>query len=212
MAEQAAATEQTEASAAATTTTAATGTAPDQGSQQTATAGTAPVQGAQTTTAGTAPAQGSATAPQQYADFTVPEGYSLAGEHGEKFKTLAKEMNLTQEQAQKLVDLDVQRSNANLETVHKATAEWLNMAKADKEIGGDALEANVAVAKKALDTFGSPELKQMLQTSGLGNHPEVIRVFHKIGKAISEDGFVPGGKANGNPDARNHYPNSKMNP
>lgn len=208
MPEPTAATEQTTATAAASTAT-ATGTAPATGDATTATASTAQATGDQTTAT-----QATAAAPAaiEYTDFKVPDDYSLEGELGDKFKTIAKELGLNQEQAQKLIDLDVQRANAHVETVHKATAEWLNMAKADKEIGGDALEANVAIAKKALDTFGTDSLKQMLQVSGLGNHPEVIRVFHKIGKAISEDGFVSGDKGNKGSDARNLFPNSNMNP
>ena len=32
----------------------------------------------------------------------------------------------------------------------------------------------------------------MMDATGFGDHPEVIRMFHKIGKQVSEDTFVPG--------------------
>jgi len=32
----------------------------------------------------------------------------------------------------------------------------------------------------------------LLNQTGMGNHPEMIRVFHRISKAVSEDSFVPG--------------------
>lgn len=148
-------------------------------------------------------------APEQYADFTVPEGYTLQGELGDEFKAIAKELDLTQEQAQKLINLDVKRGQAIQQETHKASAEWLAQTQADKEIGGTALTENVALAKKALDTFGTPELKTLLQQSGLGNHPEIIRAFYRAGKAISEDSFVPGGtssQAPGDP-AKTLFPN-----
>jgi hypothetical protein len=133
------------------------------------------------------------TAPEEYADFNLPEGYTLEGEVGTQFKSLAKELGLNQEQAQKLVDLDVKRSTAQMEAVHKASSEWLAAAQVDKEYGGDAFAENAAIAKKAIDTFGTQALKDLMQQAGLGNHPEMIRTFYRIGKAISEDRFVGGG-------------------
>jgi len=137
-------------------------------------------------------------APEEYADFTVPEGVALNTEAVDELKTFAKEKNLSQEETQKLVDLGaktVQKVEAGYrEHVAKAQAEWAEASKTDKEFGGDNLAENIAVAKKALDTFGSPELSQMLKESGLGNHPEVIRAFYRMGKAVSEDRLVPGGK------------------
>ena len=64
---------------------------------------------------------------------------------------------------------------------------------ADKEFGGDKLNENLALASKAMDAFATPELKQVLDQTGLGNHPELIRAFVRVGRQISEDRLVPGG-------------------
>jgi hypothetical protein len=69
---------------------------------------------------------------------------------------------------------------------------WGEAVKTDQEIGGAKLDENLAVARRAVDAFGSPALKELLNTTGLGNHPEVVKAFYKAGKAISEDGFVRG--------------------
>jgi hypothetical protein len=69
--------------------------------------------------------------------------------------------------------------------------------KGDKEFGGDKLSENLGVAKKALDAFGTAELRSLLNQSGLGDHPEVIRFMYRAGKAISEDRFVGGAPAVG---------------
>jgi hypothetical protein len=74
----------------------------------------------------------------------------------------------------------------------EAREHWAQEARNDREFGGESLNGNLAVAKRAMDTFGTPELAKLLNESGLGNHPEVIRVFYRAGKAISEDGFVTG--------------------
>lgn len=134
-------------------------------------------------------------APETYADFQMPEGVELDKAAVSKFVPLAKELNLTQEQAQKVVSLYAsevlpavvaQIADARVQQ----TQQWLEQSMADKVIGGAHFDANVAVAKKALDSFGTPELKAALDETGLGNHPEVIRLLANIGKRISEDGMA----------------------
>lgn len=133
-------------------------------------------------------------APEEYKDFTLPEGIKLEGDAAQAFKGLAKELDLTQDQAQKLADLGVKQAQdgqaRQAELLKAANAEWTAQSQADKEFGGENLGQNLAIARKAMDTFATPELKQLLTESGLGNHPEVIRMFFRTGKAISEDGFV----------------------
>lgn len=109
-------------------------------------------------------------------------------------KDTAKALDLTQEQAQTLVDLNIKRDQAMHERVQTESTRWLNELPSDKEFGGEKLSENLAIAKKAIDTFGTPELKELLEKSRLGNHPEVIRAFYRAGKAISQDNrFVAGG-------------------
>jgi len=63
---------------------------------------------------------------------------------------------------------------------------WEDEAKADKDIGGDAFDANLATAKKAIDAFGDDALKTALNESGLGSHPAVIKFAVNAGKALSD--------------------------
>lgn len=63
---------------------------------------------------------------------------------------------------------------------------WEGEAKADKDIGGDGFDANLATAKKAIDAFGSDGLKSVLNESGLGSHPEVIKFAVNAGKALAD--------------------------
>ncbi len=151
-------------------------------------------------------------APEQYADFAFEEGKALDAELADDIKATAKELGLTQSQAQKLADLALKRTESaqsqQAEMLAQARDEWAGQAKADKEFGGDAIEANLATARKALDTFGTPELKALLNESGLGNHPEVIRFFYRSGKAISEDRVIRGGAAGQPTDpAKRMFPN-----
>lgn len=134
-------------------------------------------------------------APEKY-EFTAGEGVELDTEALKDFEPVARDLNLTNEQAQKLVDAypkilaGVQQRQA--EAWQKQTEGWAETVKADKEIGGDKLTANLSAAQRALDQFGTPELKEYLNATGLGNHPDLVKTFVKIGKAMSEDGMVDG--------------------
>lgn len=72
------------------------------------------------------------------------------------------------------------------EAFTKQIETWESEAKADKDIGGDAFDANLATAKKAIDAFGDDALKSVLNESGLGSHPAVIKFAVKAGKALSD--------------------------
>jgi len=156
-------------------------------------------------------------APETYETFKLPEGVKLDDAVVSEIQGLAKDLNLTQEQAQKLVDREaahaqgfeqkfVDRQKADLE---KFSTDWTGQSKADKEFGGDALQANLGIARKAMDKFASPMLQQVLKESGLGNNPEVIRLFYRVGKTISEDTFVqaPKGSTPVLDAAKQLYPN-----
>jgi hypothetical protein len=139
-----------------------------------------------------------------------PEGMEIDGDSMSVFKQVAKDLELTQEQAQTMLEKMAPAMNARqAELMSKARDDWRQQATTDKEFGGDQLNANLAVAKKAMDAFGTPELTKLLNESGLGNHPEVIRVFYRAGKAISEDGFVSGQSTQSRVDdpAKRLFPN-----
>jgi hypothetical protein len=129
-------------------------------------------------------------APEKY-EFTAEQGKEFDPEVLTAFSEVAKELNLPQDAAQKLLDkmapTIVARQMEQLDVVRN---EWSQASQSDKEFGGDKLQENLAVAKKALDSFGTPELRSLLNESGLGNNPEVIRFMFRAGKAISEDRFV----------------------
>lgn len=135
-------------------------------------------------------------APEKY-EFQAAEGVELDTEALKDFEPVARDLNLTNEQAQKMVDLYVTKimpmvQQQQVEAWQKTTEQWAADVKADKEIGGDKLTSNLSAAQRALAQFGTPELKEYLEGTGLGNHPEFVKAFVKVGKAMSEDGMVTG--------------------
>jgi hypothetical protein len=140
-------------------------------------------------------------APESY-DFMVPEGVEqLDSQLVETFTPLAKELGLSNDQAQKLVDIAPQiqqrMAQQQAEAWGKQLEAWVGEVKADKVIGGDNLPATMASAQKVMQQFGTPELKAALEQTGMGNHPELVRLFAKVGKAMGEDSLVAGGKSSG---------------
>lgn len=130
-------------------------------------------------------------------EFKAPEGIEFDQPSLEKFTALAKELKLKPEDAQRAVDLvaqmELQKVNEHAETV-KA---WTNEVKNDKELGGDKLQDNLVIAKKTFSLLpekDAAQLKEILNQTGLQAHPVFFRLFHAVGKALSEDSFVPGGK------------------
>lgn len=131
-----------------------------------------------------------AGAPEKY-EFKAPEGEVYDPQMIEEFSTAARAANLSQDAAQTLIETMApalaNRQQAQINAIHQ---QWAEASRADKEFGGDALKENLAIAKKAIATFSTPELAKLLEDTGLGNHPEILRTFVRVGKAISEDGFV----------------------
>jgi hypothetical protein len=92
-----------------------------------------------------------------------------------------------------------------VEQMTKVHEEWRTATTSDKELGGEKLKENLGIAKRALNAFdplpastdGKPAttpLRTLLEETGLGNHPEVLRLLFRAGKAISEDTVVTRGR------------------
>lgn len=131
-------------------------------------------------------------------DYSVyPEGAGLDAEASEAFKALAKEQGMSKETAQALLQFDADRSAKLMQSLEEAhTAEvdgWENDTRADQEIGGAKLDDTLSTAAKAIDMFGKDTgIRELMNDTGLGNHPAVVKVFARIGKAISEDSLLTG--------------------
>lgn len=140
-------------------------------------------------------------APESYEAFTVPDGMSLDESIMGEFSQLAKDANLTQEKAQGLVELGVKMAkgfeSATQQSLDDLKAQFATDLANDNDLGGEQLDANLAIAQRAINAYGSKELKTMLSESGLGKHPELVRFFHAVGQTISEDNDVDSGAPQG---------------
>lgn len=145
-------------------------------------------------------------APEEYKDFTLPEGMKLEGQDLSEFKSFAKEQDLTQEQAQKVLEFAGPKIKAMIEGPYKAwtdlTNDWWAKTKDDPEIGGTKLEQSVKDAGNAFipgesNPFFKTEaevtaIREALKATGAMHHPEVQRLFVRMGKMLAEPAHLTG--------------------
>ena len=153
-------------------------------------------------------------APESY-EFQSPEGSDLETDSSvvQAFSEAAKKLDLTQEQAQSVLDeVAPALKQQNDGYIENLRSEWVNSVKSDPEIGGDKLQENLGRAIRVLDAYGTPELKSLLGETGLGDNPEIIRFLVRTHQDIGEDRFLTGANADKNQQfsARDFYNNSKM--
>lgn len=129
---------------------------------------------------------------QEIQDFTMPEGIELDTELAGELKTFAKEHGLNQDQAQKIADMGAQMLQKQQDAFNGLRKDWEAQSRQDQEFGGDKFEQNLATMNKVLGHFATPEFVQFLEESGLGQHPEMLRVWHRVAQAVDEDKLVTG--------------------
>ncbi len=133
-----------------------------------------------------------------YSDVSLPEGMELDKEMVGKFDVIAKELNLSNQSANKLMNLAVELTGKNMADVtnlatelQKAEAQsYEQMLSQDEELNAFSDEeysqylttANLGVKAVATEGF-----TQLLKSKGLTNHPEFIKTFHNIGKLCEND-------------------------
>lgn len=135
-------------------------------------------------------------------DLKLPEGSKMDPARVEAIKSWAKDKKIAPDAAQDVLNREheaVSTYEANqLAEYEKAKETWLSDLKADKELGGENLTRKVELAKRVLKKFGSEGFAEMLDKTGYGNHPELVRVFARIGEKMGEDNIVRQSSSPGN--------------
>jgi hypothetical protein len=133
------------------------------------------------------------TLPEKY-DLKLPDQSLVDPKRLADIEAEARASKMTQEQAQALVDREHKIMSELVKSHQDRINGWMQESIADKEIGGPEINRNIELAKRLVDTFGSPLLKKQLEDSGMGQNPELLRLFVRLGKAYGEDRLVTGAK------------------
>ena len=109
------------------------------------------------------------------------------------FRNIAHNLGLSQNQAEKILDM---YSQANYDQMQEAETRHGEMQaqgiNALQKEWGKSYNENVELARRAFTNFASKEALDIMEDSGLGNHPEIVKMFSKIGNLLKEDGIMVG--------------------
>jgi hypothetical protein len=150
------------------------------------------------------------------AALKLPENFVIPEDVGKEFTELAGKHGLKTEAAQELVNVYAaqlqKQMNASAELYERMNTEWVDQIRADKEVGGEKLDGNLAKIGKLLgdSKFVDPGFKEALNLTGAGNHPAVFRTMLKIAEALSEGapvGGTPSAQSRPGSIAEAMYPN-----
>jgi hypothetical protein len=145
--------------------------------------------------------------PPSYEAFKVPENVQLDGERITEFTGLLAKLELegkadhavVQQFGQEALDFHVSElqkqvehiQKTQLETWEKTVLGWKDEFLNDPEIGGNRFQTTLDAANTFIKTHGGTperqkEFRNLLNTSGLGNHPTMIRLLANAGTKMSE--------------------------
>lgn len=145
-------------------------------------------------------------APEKYEAWKVPEGYELDAGLVEEASPIFRELGLSQEQTQKLVDFYSKHSIKSAEDLRKAgqdayrdmRTEWRESMLSDEVLGKLTDKAGkhgpdsplVVTVNRALDSLQNPKLvsdfKAAMDLTGAGDHPAFVRVLHALASKVTE--------------------------
>lgn len=145
--------------------------------------------------------------PPVFEAFTFPEGVTPSEETLKEFTDLLSNLETEgkadhaelQKWGQKAVDFyqkEIQKTISDLNTFYQKTwnetkLKWKDSFLNDPEIGGNRANTTLSSALNFLRTHGGTpeqqaEFRQLMDQSGLGNHPTMIRLLANAGRAMQE--------------------------
>lgn len=141
--------------------------------------------------------------PDKY-DFKAPEGYTLDSKFVEEATPILKELGLSNDAAQKLVDLQskhsIETADAALRAYEDTRTAWRGEVIKDPALGDGKeglkpeVKAQIATAITAVgDVKAQEAFKEAMDLTGVGDNPAFVRAVAAWGKLLSEGTLVRGG-------------------
>ena len=133
-----------------------------------------------------------------YSKYKNLNGFDFDDELLEKFAPIAKKLNLSQSSVEMLMDIAYEMSKKQSEKFEndeknkqlECMQNYSKMFSEDDELpsqNSTRIQEYMKVADYAYNKFASPSLKEVLTENGLIYHPELIKMFYKIGELAQED-------------------------
>jgi hypothetical protein len=127
------------------------------------------------------------------------KGVQLDTDMGKWARDLFHGANLTPQQANKVMQGYLQKetelSQNKQETTDNQAAQWQDQL--EQELGPK-FEETTLFAERASSRFLDPDTRHFLESTGLGNHPGLVKAFSNIGRLLGEDKvFTEGANSSG---------------
>ena len=137
-------------------------------------------------------------APEQYEAFQAPEGVNLDNDVMNQFGEVAKKLNLSQEKAQSLIDaVSPVLAKRQMEAIANVSNQWAEKSKGIPEIADHMSDVARLRDKFAYNADGKIDADiAEFMSSPAGNHPGVLKLLARAGRAFGEAG-VPRGTSVG---------------
>jgi hypothetical protein len=144
--------------------------------------------------------------PETY-QFRAPDNYTIDPAALAEATPVFKELGLTQDQAQRLVDIQIAReialAKAPDEAVRQMRDSWRGKTTSDPELlatvdknsgktGMDAVKVNIARTLAVLPVDLQVEFKDAMNLTGAGDHPAFVKAFNKLAAFVTEGSHVAG--------------------
>lgn len=122
--------------------------------------------------------------------YETPEEVPLSQDFLSKFNQTAYENNILPHQAKAMVDFYLEEMAVEEENYQRESQEKLQESlNALKQEWGEGFEKKVKQAQAVVNTFGDESIRNYLNDSGLGNDPQLVKFFAKVGESLNEDSF-----------------------
>ena len=125
----------------------------------------------------------------------TPDQYELngTGDMAQNFRNQAHQLGLSQKQASELMNWysEVQSGVDSSDDEDFASEQVQWVADLQKE-WGDSYIKNTKLAERAFRQFGSEDALEVMNATGLGSHPALVKMFSQIGQFLAEDGQLTG--------------------
>jgi hypothetical protein len=134
--------------------------------------------------------------PEKADKYDLPakvEGFEVPKDFADSIRNTAFEMGLSQKQAKGLYEAQVKQYQTIANEITQAYK--VAMEDGEKQLKGEwraDYNANLEVARRGYQSFADQGIKELLNSTGIGNHPEILKLFHRIGKQLSPDSSIPG--------------------
>lgn len=145
-------------------------------------------------------------APEAYTEFKAPEGYTLDTKTLEAATPIFKDLGLTQDQAQRLVDFHskamIDAAKAPAQEYESTRTAWRAAVDSDPVIKGAVMDGKTGIEAvkigigKTLAAIGDPQLtadfKAAMDLTGVGDNPAFIKALWKLSAFVTEGKSVQG--------------------